>query len=87
MDWALTSFTIESWGESGKERVISGMQTKLELGKNHRQDKPPVFFNIVVPGVGLELPPFGDVSPIKFRFSVATFPFSFLFLATRRFLS
>ena len=30
------------------------MVNKIKELKNHRQDKPPVVFNIVVPGVGLE---------------------------------
>ena len=37
--------------------------SKFEFSVIHRQDKPPVVFNIVVPGVGLELPSFGDISP------------------------
>ena len=27
---------------------------KVDFSREHRQDKPPVVFNIVVPGVGLE---------------------------------
>ena len=33
----------------------------------------------MVPGVGLELPSFGDVSPSLFCFSAASLPFSFFF--------
>ncbi len=41
----------------------------------HRQDKPPVCFNMLVQGVGFELPLFGDVSPRFVRFFAVSFPF------------
>jgi hypothetical protein len=46
----ISSAILTDINSSGRENKMK----KLEINSKHRQDKPPVFSLILVPGVGLE---------------------------------